>query len=108
MDVDLWRTKFSNCQTDHNYSNTAIGHTPVCTLTDEINLELITSAWKGAPAPDKGKNPLSPRPTIVEKKNKKVQLHKRQSMADLSSAGQGYDYGLPEDNSSQLEKPSSR
>ena len=32
--VDSWRTKFSRYQPDHNYSTAAIGHTPVCTLTD--------------------------------------------------------------------------
>ena len=104
VEVDSWRTKFSNCQQDHNYSNTAVGHSPVCTLSDEINLEPVTSAWKGVPTQGKGKNPLAPRPAIVKKKNKKVQLNRRQSLADLSSAGQGYDYGLPEDDYSQPEE----
>ena len=67
-------------------------------------MEPVTSAWKGVPTQGKGKNPLAPRPAIVKKKNKKVQLNRRQSLADLSSAGQGYDYGLPDNDTPQPER----
>ena len=46
-------------------------------------------------------DPLAPRPSIVKRKNKKVQLSRIQSLADLSRAGQGYDYGLSEIDYSQ-------
>ena len=44
---------------------------------------------------------MAPRPSIIKRKNKKVQLNRIQSLADLSSAGQGYDYSLPEIDYSQ-------
>ena len=55
VDVDLWRTEFSSCQTDYDYSNTAVGHSPVFTITDEIDLEPLTSAWKGLQPKGKGR-----------------------------------------------------
>ena len=44
---------------------------------------------------------MAPRPSIIKRKNKKVQLNRIQSLADLSRTGQGYDYGLSESDYSQ-------
>ena len=70
-------------------------------IFDEINLEPDTSLQGRTPAKCKGKDPLAPRPLIIKRKNKKVQLNRIQSLADLSWAGQGYDYGLSESDYSQ-------
>ena len=95
VDVDSWKTKLSDGQTDHNYSSSTTNLLPVCTLADEIDLEPNISPRERTSAKGKGKNPLAPRPAITKKKNKKVQLNRIESLADLSRAGQGYNYGLP-------------
>ena len=98
--IDTWRTRFSRYKPDPNYNSTAVCHAPIYNLTYYINLELITSTIKGAPAPSKDKNPLSPQPTFIKNKHKKIQLQRRQSVVDLPNAEHGYDYGLPDDDSS--------
>ena len=71
------------------------------TIRDEIDLEPDTSMQGRTPAECKGRDPLAPRPPIIKRQNKKIQLSRIRSMADLSRAGQGRDYGLSENEYSQ-------
>ena len=73
------------------------------TIQDEINLEPDTSMQGRAPAGRKNRDPLAPKPSITKRLNKKIQLNRRRSIADLSRAGQGPDYGLSEGDYSQPE-----
>ena len=73
------------------------------TICDEIDLEPDTSLQGRTPAERKGKDPLAPRPSIIKRQNKKIQLSRIRSIADLSRAGQGHNYGLSENEYSQPE-----
>ena len=73
------------------------------TIQDEINLEPDTSMQGRTPAGRRGRDPLAPKPSIIKRLNKKIQLSSRRSIADLSRAGQGQDYGLSESDYSQPE-----
>ena len=73
------------------------------TIQDEINLEPDTSMQGRAPAGRKNRDPLAPKPSITKRLNKKIQLSRRRSIADLSLAGQGQDYGLLESDYAQPE-----
>ena len=95
-DVDSWKIKLSKGQADHSYSVLPTQIQPVDAIFDEIDLEPDTLLQGRTPAKCKGKDPLAPRPSIIKRKNKKVQLNRIQSLADLSGAGLGYDYGLSE------------
>ena len=94
--VDTLRTRFSGNEPGAKSNPTAVCHAPNSSLIDEINLELI----KGAPAPDRERNHLSPSPAIIKNRHKKIHLQRRKSVIDLSQDG-GFDYGLPGEGFSQ-------
>ena len=77
-------------------------HPPIY-IKDEIDLK-PTSPLPGKTLACKNRDRQNPGPSIIKKISKKIQLHRRRSLADLFRAGEGPSYGLPENDYSQPEQ----
>ena len=56
------------------------------------------SPLPGRNSTHKNKDHLAPGPSITKKPNKRIQLNRRRSLVDLSRAGNGPSYGLPDND----------
>ena len=88
-------------QVDLNHEDSLIPTQPLDYIQDEIDLKPVSPLPGRTSVTRKNKDPLAPGPSITKKPSKRVQLNRRRPLADLSRAGSGPSYGLPDGDCSQ-------